>query len=176
MEWASEPAQGEQRGGKRHPVHSFHLPSLSSSHYPLAQVLEFPAPFRKVIRTHSKSRNYSSRKQMRNPTALCWAAYLNMLTEGAISVLHCSISWDIQSQRTGGVRWQEQRHSLKEKARPVPLADKKLFCPLCCQANYSLVSACCATLGHHWRMGKVNWRVNLTLHPLFFRASNYMEP
>lgn len=38
------------------------------------------------------------------------------------------------------------------------------------------VSACSATLGHHWRMGKVNWRVNLTLHPLFFRASNYMEP
>lgn len=33
---------------------------------------------------------------------------------------------------------QEQRHSLKEKAGTVPLADKQLFCPLGCRANDSL--------------------------------------
>ena len=42
------------------------------------------------------------------------------------------------SAQMGGGEGQEQRDSSKEKARPAPLADNKLFCPLRCQASYSL--------------------------------------
>jgi len=36
-----------------------------------------------------------------------------------------------------GAEEQEQRESLREKARPAPLAGNKLFHPLHCQASYS---------------------------------------
>lgn len=42
------------------------------------------------------------------------------------------------SAQVGGGEWQEQKDSLKEKARPAPLAGNKLLCLLCCQGSHSL--------------------------------------
>lgn len=61
-------------------------------------------PFTKSSKLTQRAEDYSSRKQIKNLTALCWAANLSTFTEGAISVLYYPIS--VQSQQTDGVRWE----------------------------------------------------------------------
>lgn len=70
-------------------------------------------------------------------------------------------------------RWgenQQQRQSLKEKAREVPLADKELFCPLGCQVNNSLRECLLCHTGTPQRDGESKLVCKLNLAPPIFQS------
>lgn len=80
------------------------------------------------------------------------------------------------SAQMGGGEGQEQRASSKEKARPAPLAGNKLFCPLCCQATYSLGACMLCHTVTPLKDGESKLACKLNSTPPIFQRIKLHEP